>query len=376
MMNRRNMLLASLALLAAPARAASGASPEAAERVQRLATAWRVADPSGPDAGHRVGVMEVDWAQGQIRLQAEVPLASRAHGLLALPDGGFVAVAARPGSWLMRCDPAGAVQGLLRTQTENPQRSFDGHAELSADGAWLYTVETDPRTGAGWLSVRDTRTLQRAAEFGSGGIDPHQVLRADDGALLLANGGIPRDTQGRKRDLDRMAPCLVRLDPGSGELKGRWHLPDPRLSLRHLAWSSGSTPLLGVALQAEHDDPAQREQAPVLAVWDGQALHLPGGQSAAGGYAGDIAAGPGGGFVLSAQKQRLGLWWHPGQPELLTRVAELKEPCGLVAWPDAAGVSISAARGLARWHGRLAPRMLPWPVALAPDNHAVQLVRV
>lgn len=132
--------------------------------------------------------------------------------------------------------------------------------------------------------------------------------------------------------------------------------------------------MLGVALQAEHDDPAQRAEAPLLAVWDGQTLALPCRDASGGGYAGDIGAGPGGGFVLSAQKTRLGLWRHPGRPQALTRVADLTEPCALVSWPGAAGVSLHTAKGVARWHARLAPRMLSWPVPLVPDNHAVRLL--
>lgn len=137
--------------------------------------------------------------------------------------------------------------------------------------------------------------------------------------------------------------------------------------------SPGSPPLLGVALQAEHDRLEQRRAAPTLAVWDGRSLHVATQDASAGGYAGDIAAGPAGGFVISAQKVRRALWWHPGRPERLTRVAELTEPCGLASLDEGAGVLLSAGRGTARWHVRDAPAMLPWPVPLAPDNHWVVL---
>lgn len=236
-------------------------------------------------------------------------------------------------------------------------------------------METDSANGTGYVSVRDARSLQRVAQFSSGGPDPHQLLRARDGTLMVANGGIQRLANGRKVALDEMSSSLARIDAGSGRVLGQWQLHDPRLSLRHLAWSSGDTPLLGVALQAEHEHVQDRLEAPLLAVWDGQQLSLPCLDARGGGYAGDIAAGPGGGFVLSAQKQRLGLWWDPAQPQRLTRVAELTEPCALVSWPDTRGVTIHAARGVARWHAERAPAMLPWPVPMAPDHHAVRLVR-
>ena len=373
-MRRRTALLAPLPLLAGHAWSNGSIEPTDAEPVQKLATAWRLTGATAPDTGDRVGVIEIDWAAARVRVLAETAVPTRAHGLLPLPDGGFMAVATRPGHWLLRCDASGQVQRRLDTTADDPQRTFDGHVECSADAAWLYTVETDPGTGAGWVSVRDARTLARVAQFASGGIDPHQLLRAADGALLLANGGIVRDASGRKIDLERMAPVLSRIDPASGHLLGQWQLPDARLSMRHLAWSDGPEPLLGIALQAEHDQPQQRAEAPLLAVWDGRTLSVPSRDASGGGYAGDIAAGPGGGYVLSAQKTGQGLWWHPGRPAMLTRVAELTEPCALVSWPGAAGVTLNAARGIARWHARLPPRMLAWPVPLAPDNHAVRLV--
>ncbi len=378
--SRRSLLATTLALGAPQAfGAAAPASDEGgtARAVQRVATAWRLAGSgtagAGSPSGDHVGIVEIDWDAGTLRLLAPTPVPTRGHGLLALADGGFAAVATRPGRWLLRCDAQGQVVVHHDIDSERPARSFDGHVDASADGRWLFTVETDPASGQGWVSVRDARTLARVAQFASGGIDPHQMLPAPDGQLMVANGGIPRDASGRKVRLDDMAPCLVRLDPASGRVEGRWTLPDARLSLRHMAWSVDAQPLLGIALQAEHDSAAQRAESPTLAIFDGASLGLPCPDAAAGGYAGDIAAGPGGGFVVSAQKQRLGLWWHPGQPRAYTRVAELTEPCALVSWPGGAGVTLHAARGAARWHLRHAARMLAWPVALAPDNHAVAL---
>lgn len=378
--SRRSLLASSLALAAPQAFAAAaptGDARSAGGAVQRLATAWRLAGSGAASAespsGDHVGIVEIDWDAGTLRLLQPTPVPTRGHGLLALADGGFAVVATRPGRWLLRCDPQGQVLVRHDIGSGPGARSFDGHVEASADGRWLYTVETDPANGQGWISVRDMRSLARVAQFHSGGIDPHQMLTTADGRLMVANGGIPRDTAGRKLRLDEMAPCLVCIDPGSGRIEGRWTLPDARLSLRHMAWLTGTQPLLGIGLQAEHDGAARRAEAPTLAVFDGERLSLPCTDAAAGGYAGDIAAGPGGGFVVSAQKQRLGLWWHPGQPQAYTRVAELTEPCALVPSPDAAGVTLHAARGAARWHLRQAARMLAWPVALAPDNHAVAL---
>ncbi|MCK6424045.1 MAG: DUF1513 domain-containing protein [Burkholderiaceae bacterium] len=345
---------------------------------QRLAAAWRSAAPGPGESADRVGILAVDWEAGTVQVQADLPAPGRAHGLLALADGGFLAVAARPGRWLLRCDRDGRVMQRVLLDDERPARTLTGHVEPSADGRWLYSGETDPGDGSGWLGVRDAATLRRVAEWRLPGLDPHQMLLDDDGRLLLALGGIPRNAAGRKVQLDRMDPSLLRLDPASGTLLGQWRLDDPRLSLRHLAWSQdaqGRT-RLGVALQAEHDDPALRRRAPALAVWEGERLQLPNADAQAGGYAGDIAAGPGGGFVISAEKTERGLWWQPGAAGRMTPIAELGQACALSTWLDDAGqegVLLAAQQGLARWHPGEPPRLLPWPQAMAPDNHWVLL---
>lgn len=386
-MNRRRALsfgaVATRAPLALALPAWAQAPTPAAAEVLHIATAWRVPGSAAPDGGDRIGVLRVDWSAGQVQALWSLPVPARAHGLLALAGGDFLVVANRPGRWLMRCSASGAVQGRLAMDSEKPPRTLNGHVEASADGAWLYTTETDPHTGAGWISVRDPHTLARVAQFPAQGIDPHQLLRgaaALSGTLMVAVGGIVRDPLGRKLD-EPMAPALVQLDATNGDLLGRWTLPDPQLSLRHIAWAHADEARLGVALQAEHARPEARMSSPVLAVWQASpegARLVPAGTSAAavalgGGYAGDITAGPAGGFVLSAQKQGRALWWHPGEPEGCTTIAQITEPCGLLALPDGRGVALSAGRGLARWHTQTAPRMLPWHAALAPDNHWVAL---
>ena len=367
-------------VLPTPARA------DTAPPAQRLALGWRgTARPDGSSAD-RVGIVVADWAAGTLRVVADLPAPGRVHGLLGADDGGVLAVATRPGRWLMQMAADGSVRQRIATGPEEASRdgfaatTLNGHAERSVDGHLLYTTETDPATGQGHLGVREATTLRRLAHWPVPGVDPHQIVRTPDGQLLVAIGGIARDAQGRKTALDRMAPALLQIDPRDGRVTGRWTLPDPRLSIRHLAWShaddaTGHPRRLGVALQAEHDDPVQRRQAPTLAVWDGTTLQLPGADAQAGGYAGDIAPGPADGFVLSAEKTGRGLWWLPDRPTQLVPVAALDEVCALTGWQDdaGAGVLLGARRGLARWHAHQPPRMLAWPAAMVPDNHAVLL---
>lgn len=189
-------------------------------------------------------------------------------------------------------------------------RTLGGHAVASEDGQWVYNTETSAVSGQGWLSVRDSRTLGKVAEFRTHGVEPHQVLIGLRGELMVANGGIHRTDRDKKIDLHLMDSSLVRLHPTSGERTGQLRLKDARLSLRDLAWAeptggSSAPPMLGIALQADHNDLLQRRAAPVLALWTEGGLETPVSAVSTGGYVGDIVASLDGGFVLSCQLEGL-----------------------------------------------------------------------
>lgn len=290
------------------------ASDEAAS--VRLAAAW------DRDGRHHVGVLGWPRSRGDgaaLEVLASLEVPTRAHGLLVEPGGTMLAVARRPGDWLLRFDAQGrALQWHWLDEDDSEPHQLNGHAVHVPGG--LLSTETDRERGLGWLALRDARTLALRARWPTGGQDPHQVLLAPDGTLFVANGGIPTqaETGRRKLDLDRMDASLLRIDARHGTELGRWRLPDTRLSIRHLAWGAG---VLGIALQAEHDDAAQRAQAPLLALFDGRTLRTaaPAPQPLAG-YGGDVAfvegglAGPGDApatdaFVVSATRAGLLACW-------------------------------------------------------------------
>lgn len=293
-LSRRRFLSAgaSLALL-------SPALTCAAAPGQALFAAWQHAGEQ------HIGVLRGERERLAAGPSLTVP--TRAHGLLPERGGAVLAVARRPGDWLLRWHPhTGQTQWMWLTD----DRRFNGHGVASADGARLWTTETDLDTAQGLLGLRHAGSLEKCAEWPTGGPDPHQVLALPEalggcpaGSLLVANGGLAtRPETGRlKQGLDRMDASLVALHPGTGERLGQWRLADPWLSIRHLAWDPHSR-CLGVALQAEHPDPTSRAAAPVLAVWDGQALRPGSEQPALAGYGGDICALPGGGFAVSCPR--------------------------------------------------------------------------
>ena len=336
-----------------------------------IAAAWR-----GPNPGdtYHAGVLAADWVRKKIEIRHAVPLPTRPHGLYPEADGSLLVVGVRPGAWLMRIDAAGTVSRQINLENEASSARLNGHVIASLRGDALYTTETDFKTGRGRIGVRDPVTLAKIDEWDSHGLEPHQLLLDGDGNLMIANGGIPRTPADKKYDLHRMDASLVRLDGSNGKLLRQWKLDDPRLSLRHLAWSrtpSGKA-YLGVAMQAEHEGAAQRASAPILAVLDGEQLTVPTRSGDGAGYAGDIAAAYNGGFALSSNQVGLAQLWHPGAPEKLLPIVELQEAYALTEWvgpQPGGGVLVATALGLVRWHPSAKASFLPWPKPMALDNH-------
>lgn len=364
-MDRRHFLLQLGAVVAT----ASSVVPAIADEggVMRVGGGWRM-----DERDYQVGALRVDWTRGQVVIEYAVTTPTLPHAIVPEPGGGFLAVATRPGTWMLRLDAQGRVVHQLSASDEGDARTFDGHVIASNDGDWLYTGETDRKTGEGWVSVRDVRNLRKVGQHRTHGIDPHQILVDRQGRLLIANGGIPRTPTGHKRNLESMNPVLVQLDAATGEKLGEWRLRDKRLSPHHIAWNrpagAGGPTLLGIGLQAEHDDPDRRREAPLLALWDGKDLAIPS-FTMANGYTGDIAPGPNGGFVLTAQFANRLLLWQPQRSADFTIIGKVQNPCGLWPMDDAPGVAVGAGLGLARWHPSEPAGMLRWPQGLSAGNH-------
>ncbi|MFT4242516.1 MAG: DUF1513 domain-containing protein [Acidovorax sp.] len=346
--DRRQALMALGACVLAP-----GAANARAGGGIELAAAWEQA------GGFHIGLLSARDGAGQpVQVRASLDVPTRAHGLAVLPDGSVLATARRPGDWLLRWRPGRAPQWLW----QDGERSFNGHVLASADGQRLYTTETDIETGASCIAVRDARTLEKTAEWPTHGIDAHELVWDGTASLIVANGGVPTapETGRVKRNLDSMDSSLVCLDARTGALRGQWRLPDKRLSLRHLAWSPDGT-TLGIALQAEHDDPAAKHAAPVLALFDGSALRaMPTpGQIAQGiqGYGGSIAATPAGWAVSCPRANGIATYAPHGEWRGLVHLPEV---CALAVqngalWAGGLQASLQDAQArapLAHPHGK------------------------
>ena len=368
--SRRRTLQAMAAALAAttlPTQARAAANATRAV----IGAAWRGPRASDPNFA---GTLVADWAARTLGFGYTVPLPSRPHGLMAEADGGLLVCSARPGTWMLRCDGQGKVVTRIDVQGEGECR-LGGHVIASADGEQLYTTETDFSTGKGKIGVRERRSLRKIAEWDTHGLDPHQLLLDAHGHLFVANGGIPRTPSDRKFDIHRMDASLVHIDTSNGSLLGKWKVDDARLSLRHMAWSRAPQDpdaLLGIAMQAEHDLEAERRRAPILAVFDGNSLSIPTQENDGIGYAGDIAPALHDGFALSSHQADVANLWHPGLPERMRPIIELKAPYAMAGWQgaqDGGGIVVATAYGLGSWHPSTPPNLLPWPEAMALDNH-------
>ena len=358
----RRHALALIGGVGACAMAPGVAFAQAGGRVH-LAAAWE------HQGSFHIGVLSTQEGAGQaLQVHASLEVPTRAHGLCRLPDGSVVATARRPGDWLVRWRPGKDSEPQWLWQ--DGERSFNGHVLASADGQRLYTTETDAETGGSWVVVRDAGTLAATAEWPTHSIDAHELVwdtrggkdksqGGSDPTLIVANGGVPTapETGRAKRDLARMDSSLVRLDARTGALLGQWRLQDRRLSLRHLAWSPDGT-VLGIALQAEHDDAAAKNAAPVLALFDGSALRVVAAPERIAqrlhGYGGSVAATPAGWAVSCPRADGIATFSLQGEWR------------GLVPLPE---VCPLAVRGGALWAGGLAaslqdaqaPAPLPHP---------------
>jgi hypothetical protein len=362
LVSRRSFLGQSAALMAG-AGGLDGSWAAPASPAPRVLTAWMRGEQSWAGL----------WTPGQTPRGVALP--ARAHQLLVLPGTQAnpvqaLVLARRPGEYLLRMDP---VRGkALQWHTMEDDRYLGGHATLSANGKTFFTTETDGETGQGLIAERDLLTLEKLREFPSGGIGPHALLLEPAGTLLVANGGILNlpETGRRKLNIGRMDSNLTRLDVRTGQVMAQYRLSDSYLSLRHLALAPDGT--LGIALQAEHPQPQNRQAAPALALLQGDTLRTVDwaadqAPSAWDGYAGDVCFAAGR-FCASAPHAGWVASWSAQGDDLQTRVL-----------PGAGALAATGERWLvggddaALLYRGDTPQPQRYSVATPWDNHAVML---
>jgi len=343
---------------------AIAATPLLAMRIARAAPAASpilVASWANAAGRFEIGVIRLGTASVEVLHSIEAP--TRAHGLACTPDGQVIAVSRRPGDWIVRWQPGGEAHWTWA----GDERRFSGHLQCAPDGKSVFTTEIDQDSGDGVLVQRDAITLEETAAWPTGGHDPHDLEWLDARQVLVANGGIETlpETGRVKRNLEAMDASLVLVDTTTGKHTGIWRLPDPRLSIRHLA--NHRSGRIGVALQAEHDDAARRSQAPLFATFDPAAgtLVASSSVSTANGYSGDITATDAG-WILSCPKDDC--VFSVDENAKVTRHA-IPQGCALVTSADGTG---AWALGDSSWLALPSPGSAqPTHAVLHFDNHAL-----
>ncbi|KAF5295187.1 hypothetical protein FQA39_LY19331 [Lamprigera yunnana] len=233
-----------------------------------------VEELAAPTHARAPGLLIAASAMQPVQIMHQQSVPTRAHGMCCLPDGSIVFGQRPPGDWLVRLHAEGSKQ-QAQWQWIESDRCFNGHVIASADGRHLYTTETDLENSQGLIGVRDINSMEKVAEWRTGGMDPHQLLLDGAGQIIVANGGIPTqpETGRRKLKLAHMDSSIARLIPcAQGEIAQTWKLQDPSepggQPVRGLLYCMRPrSTMAGIALQAEHDNPIDRQAAPVLAIW-------------------------------------------------------------------------------------------------------------
>lgn len=104
----------------------------------------------------------------------------------------------------------------------------------------LVTSEFDASTFAAALTLRDPKSGAEQTRWLPGGIEPHEIVFANDGARLFAAlGGLIKDggVSGPAFNPGGVHSAVLELDPPSGKVLARRTLPESlsTVSLRHLA---------------------------------------------------------------------------------------------------------------------------------------------
>jgi hypothetical protein len=203
------------------------------------------------DEGHH-GVAVLDLDHG---ISAQLRLPARGHDLTWRPETREAIVfARRPGRFAMVFDIDGK-RAPCRIDAE-PERHFFGHGVYASGNRLLFSTENDVNGGRGVLGVRDaTDGYRPIGVLATSGIGPHDVaLLADGRTLVVANGGIDTDPDGRDVvSLAEMRPSLAYLDALTGDLLEVVELEEALrpLSIRHLAVCAGDVVAFGCQWEGE-----------------------------------------------------------------------------------------------------------------------------
>jgi hypothetical protein len=344
------LLGASLALLSAPSWVRAVASDDSRVFLSAASTL---------DDTHWVRGLR--WRGDAVTQEFALRLPARGHHVAVHPQGRyFVMVARRPDTWLLVGDAARGKE--LATLRVPDNRHLFGHGIFSADGRHFYTTESDFDNLEGdsglivsWNVELDKNGLhlQRAQEFPSYGVGPHELLLVPDQQVIaIANGGI-RTHPSHDRDnlnVDTMQPSLAYIDRHDGALLEQHYLPPEwhQASLRHFDVNAEGQIAFGMQYEGEPgiDVPlvgTHRRGEDLRLLSAPQPLQ---GQMQQ--YVGALRfAADGKSFVASCPRGNMLTFWNAESGELLNSVRS-RDGCGVCAVEQ--GYFFSAGTGRLAWY--------------------------
>lgn len=300
----------------------------------------------------------------------QIPLPARGHAAAAHPTRPLaVAFARRPGTFAVVID---CITGQPTATLNAPAgRHFYGHGAFSQDGAWLFTTENDYEAGTGRIGVWDVAaSFQRAGDFASGGIGPHDIKRLPrTDTLVVANGGI--DTH---PDSGRTMLNIPTMEPNLSYIAGDKVIEVATLdrnhhknSIRHLSVAQDGTVAFGMQWQGDAPAPPlvgthKRGQTPqLLSVADDKLREMQG-------YVGSITFGQGGTEVIATSPRGGVLQRYDAQTGTYLAQTQLEDVCGAAATQNEVILTTGTGKivGL-RGNQITAHNGLKW------DNHLVAL---
>ena len=191
----------------------------------------------------------------------------RGHGLCQNPslDHQVVMFSRRPGTTGL----------VVNTRTMEAEITFEseqdhhmhGHGCFSADGLFLFTAESNYKTGQGVITIRDTKDFKIIKTLSSYGIGPHEIaLMPDNTTLVIANGGLlTHPESGRKvLNLETMQFNLSFINWHNGKLLKQMTAPEPKASIRHLDVAPDGT--VAIAMQVQRNAMQHNKLVPLAAV--------------------------------------------------------------------------------------------------------------
>ena len=277
----------------------------------------------------------------------EFALPARAHGAAFARDTNkYLLVGRRPGSFAALYDPSAPDNTQMFAPT--PNHHFAGHA--AANEKHILTGELHTQTAAGIIVQRDLDTGAVLECWDAGGIEPHELLFADDGArLVVALGGIEQDASIKSSAINagRIESAIVELDAKTGRVLQRHVLSEEfsSLSMRHMAAAPD-----GKAIAFGNQDQDFSELRPLvglLRVGKGlEFLELPTDDPGAMRfYVGSVAIDSSGRYVAATSpKGGIVSLWSLSSGAYIGRLS-MSDVCGLAADPEADLFWVSSGLG-------------------------------